>query len=137
METRLMTVKDLAAYLRLSKQTIQRYVLKKTIPFRKVQKVIHFRLSEIDAWVNQGGDCAGLSAGATHGDLFDDDMAGETAGENDKNGEQEGEVSPSLQPAPGGLPLPPLRGSAPQRPAGGLGTHCQQLKEYSPQQFDL
>ena len=28
-----------------------------------------------------------------------------------------GEVSPSLQPC--GLPLPPLRGSAPQRPAGG------------------
>jgi hypothetical protein len=27
-----------------------------------------------------------------------------------------GEVSPSLQPAVGGLPLPPLRGSAPQRP---------------------
>jgi hypothetical protein len=27
-----------------------------------------------------------------------------------------GEVSPSLQPACGGLPLPPLRGAAPQRP---------------------
>jgi excisionase family DNA binding protein len=79
MEHNLMTVKDVADYMRLSEQTIQRWVMKREIPFHKVKKVIRFRLSEIDAWVNRGGpDCAGLSESDRHGDLFADDMSGET-----------------------------------------------------------
>jgi excisionase family DNA binding protein len=55
MEQNLMTVKDVADYMRLSEQTIQRYVLKREIPFHKVKKVIHFRFSEIERWINEGG----------------------------------------------------------------------------------
>jgi len=35
--------------------------------------------------------------------------------------QEAGEVSPALQPRCAGLPLPPLRGAAPQRPALVLG----------------
>jgi excisionase family DNA binding protein len=71
METKLMTVKDVAEYLRLSEQTIQRYVLKKTIPFHKVQKVIRFRLSELEQWIDRGGvDCPDVAVEDREGDLF-------------------------------------------------------------------
>jgi predicted adenine nucleotide alpha hydrolase (AANH) superfamily ATPase len=39
---------------------------------------------------------------------------------------KEGEVSPPLQPGGAGLPLPPLRGSAPQRPA--RCAYCYRLR---------
>jgi excisionase family DNA binding protein len=54
-ENNLMTVKDVAEYMRLSEQTIQRWVLKKEIPFHKVKKVIRFRFSEVERWINEGG----------------------------------------------------------------------------------
>jgi excisionase family DNA binding protein len=75
-----MTVKDVAAYMRLSEQTIQRYVLKREIPFHKVKKVIRFRPSEIDQWVNEGGGkCPDCPADDREGDLFVED--GETGEE--------------------------------------------------------
>jgi PTS system nitrogen regulatory IIA component len=55
METKLMTIRDVAEYLQLSEQTIQRYVQNKEIPFHKVKKVIRFRLSEIERWIDGGG----------------------------------------------------------------------------------
>jgi excisionase family DNA binding protein len=72
MGTALMTIKDVAEYLRLSEQTIQRYVLKRTIPFHKVHKVIRFRLSEIERWIDNGGggDCTGSGIEDREGDLF-------------------------------------------------------------------
>jgi excisionase family DNA binding protein len=57
METKLLTIRDVAGYLQLSEQTIQRYVLNRGIPFHKVKKMIRFRLSEIEEWVNGGGAC--------------------------------------------------------------------------------
>jgi excisionase family DNA binding protein len=72
MEYNMMTIKDVADYLRLSKQTIQRYVLNKEIPFYKVKKVIRFRLSEIEQWIDRGGGvCRNISADDREGaDLF-------------------------------------------------------------------
>jgi excisionase family DNA binding protein len=56
METYL-TVEEVASYLKLAVQTIRRYVLHKEIPFHKIKKkVIRFRLSEIELWVDNGGD---------------------------------------------------------------------------------
>jgi excisionase family DNA binding protein len=55
MEHPLMTVRDVAEYMRLAEQTIQRYVLKREIPFHKVGKVIRFRFSEVERWINEGG----------------------------------------------------------------------------------
>jgi excisionase family DNA binding protein len=66
-----MTVKDVAEYMRLSEQTIQRYVMNRGIPFHKVKKVIRFRLSEIEKWIDEGGGvCPGLPADELAGDLF-------------------------------------------------------------------
>ncbi|MFP3041334.1 helix-turn-helix domain-containing protein [Treponema primitia] len=61
MET-LLTIAELAAAIKLAEQTIRRYVLHKEIPFHKVKKVVRFRPSEIEAWVNAGGNMAGVDA---------------------------------------------------------------------------
>jgi excisionase family DNA binding protein len=69
----LMTVKDVAEYMRLSEQTIQRYVLNREIPFHKVKKVIRFRFSEIEKWIDGGGLGGGVKPGPEDGrenDLF-------------------------------------------------------------------
>ena len=50
METYL-TVLEVAAVLKLSIQTIRRYVLKKEIPYHKVGRAVRFKRSEIDWWV--------------------------------------------------------------------------------------
>jgi excisionase family DNA binding protein len=71
MEHNMMTVKDVAEYMRLSEQTIQRYVLNREIPFHKVKKVIRFRRSEIDKWIDKGGGaCRNVPADDRAGDLF-------------------------------------------------------------------
>jgi excisionase family DNA binding protein len=54
METYL-TIAELAEYLKLSEQTIRRYVLNRTVPYHKIQKVVRFRVSEIERWVDGGG----------------------------------------------------------------------------------
>jgi excisionase family DNA binding protein len=51
----LLTVKELAAALKLTEQTIQRYVLRKEIPFHKIMRAVRFRPSEIDLWIDNGG----------------------------------------------------------------------------------
>ena len=53
METYL-TIEELAGYLKLAVQTIRRYVLNREIPFCKIKKVIRFRLSEIEKWIDGG-----------------------------------------------------------------------------------
>jgi len=55
METYL-TIEELAVMLKLSEQTIRRYVLNRVIPFRKIRTAIRFRLSEIEKWIS--GGCA-------------------------------------------------------------------------------
>jgi len=51
-----LTTEELAALLKLSEQTIRRYVLNRIIPFRKIKTAVRFRLSEIEKWIN--GGCA-------------------------------------------------------------------------------
>jgi excisionase family DNA binding protein len=55
METYL-TVMELAEYLKLSEQTIRRWILKREIPFCKIKNAIRFRLSEIEAWIDSIND---------------------------------------------------------------------------------
>ena len=54
METYL-TIEGVAGHLKLSAQTIRRYVMNREIPFHKIKKVIRFRLSEVEKWVDGGG----------------------------------------------------------------------------------
>jgi excisionase family DNA binding protein len=54
METYL-TIEELAKHLKLSGQTIRRYVLNREIPYHKIKKAIRFRLAEIETWIDGGG----------------------------------------------------------------------------------
>jgi excisionase family DNA binding protein len=92
METYL-TIAGLADHLKLSAQTIRRYVLNGEVPYHKIKKVIRFRLSEIEKWVDGGGR-GGLitSDDDLEGDLFADVEAGEDTGETAGTDEDGAEV---------------------------------------------
>ncbi|MDR0474078.1 MAG: helix-turn-helix domain-containing protein [Treponema sp.] len=52
----LLTAKELAAALKLTEQTIQRYVMRTEIPYRKkIFRAVRFRPSEINQWIDNGG----------------------------------------------------------------------------------
>jgi excisionase family DNA binding protein len=68
-----LTTEELADYLKLAEQTIRRWVLNREIPYHKIKKVIRFRVSEIETWINDGS----YSSPKEHGsnkevDLFRD-----------------------------------------------------------------
>jgi excisionase family DNA binding protein len=74
-----LTIEGLAEYLKLAEQTIRRWVLNREIPFHKIKKVIRFRLSEIEKWIDSGGICKTKSYSTStesetlDSDLFDDE----------------------------------------------------------------
>jgi excisionase family DNA binding protein len=94
METYL-TIEELAAVLKLAAQTIRRYVLKREIPYHKIKKVIRFKPSEVERWIESGGLDSSIDRGSElEGDLFAriEGRAGEaeetkTDGETGKTGE--------------------------------------------------
>ena len=71
-----MTIEELATYLKLAEQTIRRWVLNRVIPFHKIHKVIRFRVSEIEEWVDGGG----VITTATENDGIEGDLFGEDEG---------------------------------------------------------
>ena len=93
METYL-TIEELADYLKLAEQTIRRWVLNRDIPYRKIRKVIRFRLSEIEKWINNGGFNLSEEPSAEpleephEGELFDDDISLEELAEMEQAQEQ-------------------------------------------------
>ena len=69
----LLTVKELAAALKLTEQTIQRYVLRNEIPYRKIMRAVRFRPSEINRWIDCGGLIASMkNDGETGGGLHEE-----------------------------------------------------------------
>ena len=69
----LLTIKELAVALKLTEQTIQRYVLRKEIPYRKIMRAVRFRPSEINRWIDSGGlDAGGINDGETDSGLFEE-----------------------------------------------------------------
>jgi excisionase family DNA binding protein len=48
----LMTAKEVSRYLRCSVTTIRRFAGKREIPHFRLGKLVRFRRSEIDAWLN-------------------------------------------------------------------------------------
>ena len=50
-----MSIEELAKYLSVAEKTIRKWVLNENIPYRKIQKVIRFRLSEVERWIESGG----------------------------------------------------------------------------------
>jgi excisionase family DNA binding protein len=85
METYL-TIPELAAHIKLSEQTVRRYVLRKEIPCHRVKRAVRFRLSEIEAWITNGGNRAD-AVGVSPGELFE--AAGLT-GEGEGNKQNDG-----------------------------------------------
>jgi len=75
-----LTIEELAEYLKLAEQTIRRWVLNREIPFHKIRKVIRFRVSEIEKWIDGGGVCKTKSYDVTvqeeisESDLFDESI---------------------------------------------------------------
>ena len=53
METYL-SIEELAKYLGVAEKTVRRWVLNGDIPYHKIMKVIRFRLSEIERWIDAG-----------------------------------------------------------------------------------
>ena len=69
METYL-TIEEVACHLKLAVKTIRRYVLNREIPFYKIKKVIRFRLSEIEVWIDSG-TMANKTIEGQEGSLFE------------------------------------------------------------------
>jgi excisionase family DNA binding protein len=69
-----LTIAELADYIKLSEQTVRRYVLNKTVPYHKIHKAVRFRVSEIEKWIDGGGLDGAVKAGPEdddrEGDLF-------------------------------------------------------------------
>jgi len=47
------TANEVALLLKLSLQTIRRYTMNKTIPFHKIGRVVRYKKSEIEEWVEK------------------------------------------------------------------------------------
>ena len=78
METYL-TIEGLAEHLKLAEQTIRRWVLNREIPFCKIRKVIRFRVSEIEKWIDNGRACIPSNRCEDfEGDLFEETEVQET-----------------------------------------------------------
>jgi excisionase family DNA binding protein len=107
-----LTIKELAEVLRLSEQTIQRYVLNREIPYLKIKKVIRFRPADIEEWAEKGGlaDRADKT-GNLEGDLF----AGidNPPAEESNTGQTEGTVETCC---------PPVADSCENKETGAAGT---------------
>jgi len=93
METYL-TIEELAEYLKLAEQTIRRWVLNREIPFHKIKKVIRFRVSEIEKWIDNGGLVLSVDPQVEQqeGELFDDVVPLEESAEMEPVEEKHGEA---------------------------------------------
>ncbi len=52
-QRRLLTVKELSAYLGISQDTIYTQVSKRRVPFVKIGRLLKFDLKAIDEWITQ------------------------------------------------------------------------------------
>ena len=85
METYL-TIEELAEYLKLAEQTIRRWVMNREIPFHKIKKVIRFRVSEIEKWIDKGD--YELPGERQEGELFEDVISLDELAEMEQANEQ-------------------------------------------------
>jgi excisionase family DNA binding protein len=72
-------IEGVAKYLGVAEKTVRKWVLNREIPYHKIMKVIRFRVSEIEQWINTSGkfcpvtdddvQCGELLPIETEGDL--------------------------------------------------------------------
>lgn len=48
-----LTAEEVAIFLKLSVQTIRRYTMNREIPFHKINRVVRYKKSEIELWVEK------------------------------------------------------------------------------------
>ena len=79
-----MSIEELAKYLSVAEKTIRKWGLNEDIPYRKIHKVIRFRLSEVERWIESGGklpllnDEVGEGAAGADGAALEAGSGGET-----------------------------------------------------------
>ncbi len=54
-EERWLSVEEISGHLGISKETVYRWLEKNRIPSHRIGKLWKFRVSEVDAWVTNGG----------------------------------------------------------------------------------
>lgn len=63
-----LTVEEVAGILKISVQTIRRYVLRKEIPYRKIGRAVRFRQSEIEWWIEHRNELRAFDRQKNHDD---------------------------------------------------------------------
>jgi len=91
-----LNIEGLAKYLGIAEKTIRKWVLNREIPYHKIKKVIRFRLSEIEKWIDEddgrlaGEGNTGPDAGLPREIISLDELAAEElAGEIPDTGDDE------------------------------------------------
>jgi DNA binding domain, excisionase family len=56
MTDEIMDINELSEYLKISKSTIYKFTQAKKIPFRRVGRNLRYLRSEIDQWIDEGGN---------------------------------------------------------------------------------
>jgi excisionase family DNA binding protein len=75
-----LSIEGVAKYLGIAEKTVRKWVLNREIPYHKIMKVIRFRVSEIEEWINTSGKLNSVSDGEIqNSDLFEQEA--ETGGE--------------------------------------------------------
>ena len=78
-EERWVDVEEVAAHLGVGKESIYRWIDKKGLPARRVGRLLRFKLSEVDAWVQAGGG-GNEGAGESRSNGMNDISAGQGEG---------------------------------------------------------
>ncbi|MGV8073343.1 MAG: helix-turn-helix domain-containing protein [Syntrophobacteraceae bacterium] len=60
MENRWLSVDEIAIYLGVSRDTVYRWIEKRSMPASKVGRFWKFKADEVDAWVKSGGGAGAL-----------------------------------------------------------------------------
>jgi excisionase family DNA binding protein len=66
-----------AKYLGIAEKTVRKWVLNREIPYHKIKKLIRFRVSEIEEWVNTSGKFCPITDEAQDSELLGETKAGE------------------------------------------------------------
>jgi len=83
-----LSIEGLSKYLGIAEKTVRKWVLNHDIPYHKIMKIIRFRVSEIEQWIETNGkNPQGNGGEEQDGDLFAEDEAG-----NDRDVEDEKDI---------------------------------------------
>ena len=84
------TTKELSEYLKIAEQTIRRWVMNNEIYYIRIHNVIRFRLSEVEAWIDENREkLPWMQEGSKERDLFNEAEAVEDAKGGDETEAQE------------------------------------------------